>query len=78
MAELADALGSGPSGVLLPVEVQVLSWVLKSKDLRRSVVSPFLFAQRSWQTPSVLVTDLALFVGKRIRMARAALANGGV
>jgi len=37
-----------------------------------------LFAQRSWQTQSVFVTDLALFVGKRIRMARASLANGGV
>ncbi|MEO8270986.1 MAG: hypothetical protein ABI557_14785, partial [Aureliella sp.] len=24
----------------------------------------FLFAQRSWQTPSVLVTDLALFLGE--------------
>jgi len=38
----------------------------------------FLFAQRSWQTLSLLVSDLALFVGKRIRMARASLANGGV
>ena len=28
VAELADALGSGPSGILFPVEVQVLSWVL--------------------------------------------------
>jgi len=36
------------------------------------------FAQRSWQTLSLLVSDLALFVGKRIRMARASLANGGV
>jgi len=39
---------------------------------------PVLFAQRSWQTQSVFVTDLALFMGKRIRMARASLANGGV
>ena len=31
VAELADALGSGPSGVLLPVEVQVLSWALCRK-----------------------------------------------
>ena len=26
VAELADALGSGPSGILFPVEVRVLSW----------------------------------------------------
>jgi hypothetical protein len=38
----------------------------------------FSFAPRSWQTQSVFVTDLALFMGKRIRMARASLANGGV
>ena len=35
VAELADALGSGPSGLTMPVEVQVLSSVLSSKDLRR-------------------------------------------
>jgi hypothetical protein len=40
--------------------------------------SRFLFAQRSRQTLSVLVTDLTLFMGKRIRFARASLANGGV
>jgi hypothetical protein len=38
----------------------------------------FLFAQRSWQTQSVLVTDLTLFLGKRIRLARASAANAGV
>ena len=34
VAELADALGSGPSGLTMPVEVQVLSSAFK-KDLRR-------------------------------------------
>lgn len=38
----------------------------------------FLFAQRSWQTQSLLVSDLALFMGKRIRMVRASSANVGV
>jgi hypothetical protein len=38
----------------------------------------FLFAQRSWQTQSVLATDLALFLEKRIRIARASAANAGV
>jgi hypothetical protein len=37
-----------------------------------------LFAQRSWHTQSLLVSDLALFMGKRIRMARASSANGEV
>jgi hypothetical protein len=37
-----------------------------------------LFAQRSRQTQSVLATDLALFLGKRIRLARASVANAGV
>ena len=39
---------------------------------------PFLFAQRSWQTHSLLISDLTLFMGKRLRLARASLANGGV
>ena len=38
----------------------------------------FLFAQRNWQTPSVLATDLTRFMGKRIRLARASAANAGV
>ena len=38
----------------------------------------FLFAQRSWQTPSLLVSDLTQFMGKRIRLARASVANAGV
>ncbi|HQZ69160.1 MAG TPA: hypothetical protein PLY87_28930, partial [Planctomycetaceae bacterium] len=38
----------------------------------------FLFAQRSWQTQSLLVSDLAPSTGKRIRFTRASLANGGV
>ena len=42
------------------------------------VVEPFLFAQRSWQTPSLLVSDLTQFMGKRIRLARASVANAGV
>ena len=32
VAELADALGSGPSGILFPVEVQVLSWALCNRN----------------------------------------------
>lgn len=39
---------------------------------------PFWFAQRSWQTQSLHDNDLTLFTGKRIRHARASLANGGV
>ena len=35
VAELADALGSGPSGLTMPVEVQVLSSALSHKGLRR-------------------------------------------
>jgi hypothetical protein len=42
------------------------------------ILGAFLFAQRSWQTQSVLVTDLTLFLGKRIRLARASAANAGV
>ena len=39
----------------------------------------FLFAQRSWQTqPLATASGLTLFMGKRIRLARASLANGGV
>jgi hypothetical protein len=37
-----------------------------------------LFAQRSWQTPSVLATDLTLFMGKRIRFARVPWATAGL
>ncbi len=43
VAELADALGSGPSGLTMPVEVQVLSSALQQKDLRQIDVSPFAF-----------------------------------
>ncbi len=44
MAELADALGSGPSGLKTPVQVQVLSSVLQNKGLRRTDVAPFYCA----------------------------------
>jgi hypothetical protein len=38
-----------------------------------------LFAQRSWQTQSLVrASDLTLFMGKRIQLVRASLANGGV
>jgi hypothetical protein len=38
----------------------------------------FLFAQRSWQTQSLLDSDLTPSTGKRIQLTRASLANGGV
>ena len=42
VAELADALGSGPSGLTMPVEVQVLSSALVGNGLRanRSNTTP--------------------------------------
>ena len=40
VAELADALGSGPSGLTMPVEVQVLSSALENKGLAAIAVSP--------------------------------------
>ncbi len=43
-----------------------------------NIGQPFLFAQRSWQTPSLLDSDLTRFIGKRIRLARASAANAGV
>jgi hypothetical protein len=39
---------------------------------------PIPIAQRSWQTQSLLVSDRAPSMGKRIRLARASLANGAV
>jgi hypothetical protein len=41
VAELADALGSGPSGLTMPVEVQVLSSALTRQGLTAIAVSPF-------------------------------------
>src|SRR5690348_14718366 len=37
VAELADALGSGPSGLTMPVEVQVLSSAPSKVDLRKKL-----------------------------------------
>jgi hypothetical protein len=46
VAELADALGSGPSGLTMPVEVQVLSSALPREGLRRFDVTPCFCASR--------------------------------
>jgi len=51
---------------------------MHSPFLKPDWIGLFLFAQRSWQTQSLLVSDLTLFMGKRIRLARASPANGGV
>ena len=37
-----------------------------------------MFAQRSWQTLSLLVSDLTLFMGKRIRFARVPRVTAGL
>jgi hypothetical protein len=47
VAELADALGSGPSGLTMPVEVQVLSSALTGKGVTaNNAVTPFSLARR--------------------------------
>src|ERR1700676_854035 len=52
VAELADALGSGPSGLTMPVEVQVLSSALAGTGVTATSRDPFLLR------PDALGTDL--------------------
>src|SRR3954470_23191820 len=67
---LADELGSGPSGLTMPVEVQVLSSALAAKDLGRRALSPFCF-------PGGDLTTFSPLFGGQVATAGAAAGPAG-